>query len=89
MCGEFDDLSYDRLVGSEQYHGLHFCTLIQAVDRRARKLLGIFAIGPQDGNYRLDKFDKREFENFLSVKAHKDHDRRAWEIYNIDNRNRQ
>ncbi len=84
MCGECWDLPYDEMVGSEQWHGIHFCTQIQAVHRRARKLLGLSALGPDDHDYRLDRFDKRDFETFFIETAHKDHSRRAWEIYNED-----
>lgn len=84
MCGECEDLPYDEMVGSEQWHGIHFCTQIQAVHRRAKRLLGLSAIGLGDDSYKLDKFDKRDFEDFFVETARKDHSRRAWEIYNQD-----
>jgi len=84
MCGNCEDLPYDVMVGSEEWHGIHFCTQIQAVHRRAKKLLGLNTIDPGDKAYRLDRFDRSDFENFLIETANKNHSRRAWELYNED-----
>ena len=85
MCGYHDDTPHDHRLGHMHGHGIHFCSQIQAVHQRAKKLLGLSAISRGfEEHYRLDKFDKEHFERFFIETANKDRDRKAWMIYNRD-----
>ena len=88
MSGWNKDMPHDKRIGNSPGHGIHFCTVIQAVNRRAKKLLGLSAIDSLREPYNLDKFDKRHFEGFLAMKAREQQRQQAWEIYS-DNGNGQ
>ena len=81
VSGYHEDTPHDIRVRNLEDHGIHFCTSIQAVHRRAKKLLGLSAIEPGEP-YRCDKFDKSHFEKFFAAKAQERERRKAWEIYN-------
>ena len=81
MSGWRGNTPHDMMMGHEPGHGIHFCTCIQAVHKRAKRLLGLSAIDGQREPYKLDKFDKSHFREFLAGKEYERWRRYAWEIY--------
>lgn len=81
MCGEHPDLPEDIEDGFLPDHGIHFCTQIQAVNRRAKDLLGLEVLGSEDYIYELDKISLAAFHRiFEEAEAHdRDYDPAFWE----------
>ena len=80
VFGDTGDTPHDERVGNKPKHGIHFCTQIQAIHRRATKLLGLYAIRP-DGHeeFRLDKIERRQFDRIFAKKE--GYNPRELEIY--------